>query len=201
MVSLDYVVSASGDDGGVDETGAFSNSGSIHYIGWWDGAACNLYVRFLAVTIPVGAIITVAYLSFREGSVDGNGGSATIYGDDSASPTAPTSAATYNAKVLTSASVPWSPGTSAGWKNTPSLVSIVQEIVDSYNLSAGAPVQFLVKGGGSGQNDASMRAFDYFSTPINQYAPKLHIEYSVAVPGSSLVVPIHRRRFNAIIVR
>ncbi len=185
--TLDLQVGANGDDGIVYGTsqgsgGTFGNGGWIGLLLFGKGSS-NLYnnwTRFTGITIISGATITVAYLTYTGGSsLPGTGN--TVYSDiwanDTGTPVAPTTASEYWALVKTTATAAWD--SIANWStgtqyNTPSLVALVQELVDSYSYS-NAAMQFMHWDGGSSA-DAYRGPYDYSGSAAG--ATKLHIEYS-----------------------
>lgn len=179
MVTLDYQVVASANDGYI-EGSTFNNSGSYLYAGCQVDDVDSFFARFLAVTIPAGSTINVAYISVYYSDVLGTPPTCQLYFDDSATPTAPTSVSSFNAKTKTTNHVSFIPPSSGTWKNSGSLVAIIQELVDSYDYSSGAAMQLLCIGSGSGDNTSRMYSYNYTG---NVRGPKLHIEYTA--PASS----------------
>jgi len=60
-------------------------------------------------------------------------------------------------------------------------------------------MQFKIHGDGAGGYHAQdLLSWDYSD---NTKAPKLHIEYTEAAAGGSLVIPSHRRRFQTLSMR
>lgn len=160
-------IAANADDGwatlSVGHTAtAFTSAGNALKAGR-DGAGirygCSL--RFASVDIPDGAIITGAYINLvakiNKAQPVGN---LIVYGDDADNASAPTNAATWNAKNLTSASfvwIPYDPYTySAGDIHqtlntfTGDLTAIVNEIRDRGGWSSGNAMQFFIEENGSG---------------------------------------------------
>ena len=89
-------------------------------------------VVFRSVDIPAGAYITEAFLLFTSAGYSTSIPSTIIYGIDSDDVTASTSHTTFDNQPLTTASVSWTPTewTTEYAYESPSLVSVVQEIVD-----------------------------------------------------------------------
>lgn len=195
MTTIEYRIGADADDGYWYGT-TFDND-DIQVGKNFMGVVCSCFARWTGVTIPAGATITVAYVTYNATGGNGTPSGCTIYFDDSASPTAPTTASQANAKTKTTNYVSYSPSTS-GTLNTSSLVSIIQELVDTYDYSAGAPMQMLWIGGGSSKTWADIK--NYGDYPPATSMMLLHIEFSAAASGS-LVIPSHRRRLNALLVR
>jgi hypothetical protein len=158
------------------------------------------YIRSVAclwsgVTIPAGATIDVAYISlYLVTGVEAN--PVIINFDDVANATAVTNYTTFAAKTRTTASLSWTPTANSGWNNTSSIVSIIQELVNSYSYASGANMQMLETGGNSGSY-IYYCSYDYGSS----YAPKLHIEYTEAAAAASLVIPSLSRTMKTLLVR
>jgi hypothetical protein len=175
--TIDVQVGAGADDG-YRASGAygFQPASSNGYCGYSSNS--NFYYlhnfqRFTGVTLE--ATIDVAYLQcYQYGSIAGSP-ELKVYGVDEDNPAAPTSAAEFDADPLTSAAVDWDGlWTINNWNNSPSLVSIVQELVDSYTISGDA-IMFQTKNDKAPYNDYN-NARSYNSDPA--YAVKLHIEYT-----------------------
>jgi hypothetical protein len=175
--TIDVQVGAGADDG-YRATGAygFQPASSNGYCGYSSNS--NFYYlhnfqRFTGVTLE--GTIDVAYLQcYQYGSIAGSP-ELKIYGVDEDNPAAPTSAAEFDADPLTSTAVDWDGlWTINNWNNSPSIVSIVQELVDSYTISGDA-IMFQIKNDKAPNNDYN-NARSYNSGPA--YAVKLHIEYT-----------------------
>jgi hypothetical protein len=135
-------------------------------------------MRFTGITIPQGSTITAAYLSFKASEADSVATvNCRIWGENVATPATYSTLTNFNARTKTSTSVDWNPiGTWAvnKWYNSPSLVTVVQELVNARAYSNGA-MAFIV-------NDISstadaIRAFCQYNDSPSE-APKLHIEYT-----------------------
>ena len=139
-------------------------------------------VRFNNLNIPKGATITRAFLTFRAISADSpmdNTSATSLTIKAEASDNAGTFTSTANnisSRSLTSASATWTPGS---WMNntnvnSPSIKTVVQEIVNRSGWSSGNSMAFVVTGTGS------RSAASYNGDAVN--APKLTIEYSTSPP-------------------
>jgi hypothetical protein len=90
---------------------------------------------------PKGATITAAYISCYLFDTGGDDAYMDIYADDQASAPGFTND-DYNitARILTTASVPWvANGIAAGgvgWFNSPSIVTVIQELVTDYDVTS-----------------------------------------------------------------
>jgi hypothetical protein len=171
MPSLNYQQSANGDSG--YSQGAGFSSPNRYYCGSL-GGTIYAFLRFTGVTIPVGATITAAYLSFYE-NASGGTPLTKIYAEDAADPAACTSRTDLYNRTKTTAVVDQDGNPAAGWYNTNDISSIIQELVNSYDYSAGKAIQFLHDNDGGG-NGNYLEHESYFTT--NSLAPKLHIEYT-----------------------
>jgi len=185
--TINAQVAASEDDGYIygatyPPTSGISTTGTTVVAGRATGGAdfgySDSWYRFTGITIPQGSTINVAYLSLFEQSSAGTP-LTKIYADDQNDPTAPTTAAIYNARTPTTAGVDMDgdPGGFA-WYDSSSIISVIQELVDSYDYSNEA-IQILHKddGSGSGSNVRGSRSYDNTTSPANTWGPKLHIEY------------------------
>jgi hypothetical protein len=148
MANFTERVQASLDDGYY--AGAWFNNNSTFGFGKsFVGAAVTAALRFSNVTIPNGATITAATLTLRAENTDTDTVNAKVYGIDedntanfSADPTG---------RSRTTANADWDrAGTTANVDYTsPSLVSIVQEIVDRPGWSSGNAMGFIIDDDGS----------------------------------------------------
>lgn len=180
MTAIDYQVAASGDDGHWYQS-TFSGNGVSLQIGGTTSRDYNIFARFTGVTIPAGATITAAYVSLHYTGAAGTPGEFPIYFEDAANPAAPTTAADANGRTKTTATINWTPPGSANWNNSPDLSSIIQELVNSYDYSSGAAMQFLWIG--AIQETTIFRQYKSYDYTGNESGPKLHIEYTEAAGG------------------
>ena len=141
------------------------------------GLSYNFFLYFTGITIPEGATIDAAYISVRARSGYSGTPLARIYAEDAASPECVDEAGDIDAKTKTTNYVDWtiSNWTTGEWYNSPSIKTIIQELVDSYAYSA-SPIQLLILNNGSPEN-AYRNIYDYNNG--SAYAAKLHIEYTV----------------------
>lgn len=172
---------------GLDDTylkgGTFGDDDDVKcgnvYGAVWDNA-----LRFTNVTIPKEAIITAAYInltcSTRQTGITVH---LKISGNDVDNAVAPTSAAEFNALVKTAAEVSWN--INAIYEindevNTPSLVDIIQEIVNRGSWASGNAMQIIISDASS--DDSAYRGFYSFDSEPD--SALLHVEYaSIAVPS------------------
>lgn len=136
-------------------------------------------LRFRNVTVPQGATITAAYITFREGNTDTNDTcNVRIAGNDVDDGVSPTDNTEFEDLVLTAATVDWDAlphATEYTTRNSPSIVSIIQEIVDRGSWASGNAMQFRVDDNGS--DNSARRRYTSFDEEEDE-APLLHIEYS-----------------------
>lgn len=107
----------------------------------------NNVFRFNNVTIPQGSTINSATLYIKSSSADSGAVSLKIYGNDTDNPSFPTSIATADALVKTTANVDWD--ITDAWDDTvtyssPDLSTIIQEIVDRVGFSSGNNLQLIL---------------------------------------------------------
>ena len=144
-------------------------------IGILSGDEYSIFARWENVTIPRGAKITAAYVSFYCDTKSGTTPAATIYFEKAQNPTAPTGV-NFIERPKTTASVSWTPPTTSGWNSSPSLVSIISELVAEYDYSNGSAMQLFWIPTGSLIGEVRYLAYDYNTLA---YAPRLHIEYTM----------------------
>jgi type IV pilus assembly protein PilY1 len=174
---LDYQVGASADDADEQSGGLMAlTSATLLNV---DGANEWNGVRFLAVTIPVGATIEAAYLTLNFPTASLDEPDVTISGLDTANPgTFTTDANNISGRTRTTASVNWASANlgAPGNFNTADLSAIVAELVASYDYSAGSAMGFVwTSRAGDVARDTSITAYDGTAAS----APKLHIEYRI----------------------
>ncbi len=192
-VTVDEDVAAGGDDGSHDSSSGFSSSDNNARIGAGAGKVWDIFTRF--TTVAIDGTIDVAYTEIRAGLTDASVGTHDIYAIDEDNSVAPTSAAEFETDdgLHTTATVSWQPGGGSGltedvFYQSPSIVSIIQEIVDRGGWSSGNALQ-IHHDGRSGQNDAWWDFYDFTSAA----AAKLHIEYTAA--GGPTFKPQHTMWF------
>ena len=172
LVTIDRRVSGSADDAEEFSSGTTYDDNDLDLAG-----VAYIGVRFTNLSIPQGATITNAYITFEamEENTDNTPSTTlTIYGQavDDASAFNFGQAHNISNRTLTSASVSWSPST---WTEdstyqTPDLSSIVQELVDRDGWNSGNSMVFIFTG--TGYREAKAYNEDPNSAPI------LHVEYT-----------------------
>lgn len=194
MVTLDYQVSTPEDDGYWVTSLTFSYGTVDLPLGGLSGYQIKVFCRWTGITIPAGAKITSAYVSFRFYNYSGTPPECTLHFEDAANPSAISSASDGDDRVKTTANISVTGPTSGEWWNTGSIVSIIQELVDSYDYSSGAAMQMIIDGGAS--NSYSYQSAYGDGDPAGPRAPKLHIEYASGDHRSSSFRGMFRGMFN-----
>ena len=197
MVTIDKQVASSKYDGywGIGSYNIFDNADQYQVLGKTGQSRSNVFACWTSVIIPVGAIITTAYVQWRFHSYSGSPPECTLYFNDAKPAVVPSSYTTAEALVKTTAKVEYTPPITGDWVTSPELKTIIQELVDSYDYSSGSSMELLGIGiPYDGYNAyTAFRTYDYATGD----APKLHIEYSLS--ASSLLSK--RRSFNSLLVR
>lgn len=146
--------------------------------------------RFQNIIIPVGATIVTAYMEYYPYFTDTGGFNSWFYAEDGANPGTFTSVNNnMSARTPTTTTVPFTGPpvwTANVWINGPELKTIIQELVDSYDYSAGAAIVII--------NEYDLlttpeRAFhSYESNP--DLAAKLHIEYTAGTTSYGPIIQV-----------
>jgi hypothetical protein len=187
-VSIEMQIAANADDGG--ETGAawyvaghptynpdmeFGNyAGGVPYDGF----------RF-QLDIPQGATITAAYMSHYGGfGITGSPVLLKIYADNVDNSAAWSTAARPSLRAATTAQIDWdlTSWTDAGWNNSTSILSVIQEIVNRSGWAANNYIGLIIKDDGS-VSGRSVWGSDYSGGA--SFAAKLYINYTTATDTQS----------------
>ncbi|CAA6819329.1 MAG: Chitinase (EC [uncultured Thiotrichaceae bacterium] len=177
--TLDIQVNSSADDAEEFSDGEmYLDSSDLEFIDSSESNNQMIGVRFNEVALPVGAIITNAYLQFKTDETDSEDTNLIIYGDSNVNPAAFTETnGDISDRILTAASSDWAP---APWstigeqdvdQRSSDISNIIQELVNQPGWNRGQSMAFIIKGAGKRVADS----FDGNS----EDAPILHIEYSV----------------------
>lgn len=196
MVTIDKQVDSSTYDGYwcADFYYVLDNADHYQILGNMSGSRFNIFACWTSVIIPVGAIITTAYVQWRFHSYLGSPPECTLYFNDAKPAVVPSSYTDAEALVKTTANVKYTPPITGDWVTSPELKTIIQELVDSYDYSSGSSMELLGIGttyDGTDYDYTAFRTYDYATGD----APKLHIEYSLPSLLSK------RRSFNSLLVR
>ena len=154
MASGTFYPAVSGDDGRW-ETGTFISNSIALIIGNYSAKSQTLFARFPSVNIPQGSTIDSAFVKLTaygtnsDTIIDVN-----IYFNDIDNAIAPTDETEADALALTTNLSNWIPG---GWTDgvqydSPSLVSVLQEVIDRGGWSSGNALQVVIKDNGSSSN-------------------------------------------------
>lgn len=148
-------------------------------IGTYDNA-----VRFQNVAVPQGATITSAYIEFIAEENGSGSYSAVIEGVDENNASAYSNGQNLSSLSKTSETATWSGSDS--WtidapKTTPSLVDVVQEIVDRSGWSSGNDMGFVINTG-----SGARAAHSYDSDPTK--APKLVVNYETSTVSYVVII-------------
>jgi hypothetical protein len=177
--TIDKQVGTGGNDGG-RYTGAYGfatgayGGFNLGYLTNSNYLNCHGFATFTGITIPAGATITTAYLQFYAAGHSGTP-QLKIYAVDADNPGSPSNATQFDGEPLTSAAVDWDGAwTDSAWNTSPSIISIIQELVDSYTISNENMVIIIKNDGGTTQRYNWWISYDDNSSE----APKLHIEYA-----------------------
>jgi hypothetical protein len=183
--SIDLKVSASSDDCDRDNVNWTTTTTTLYLD--WDSAGQADGVRFTNVTVPKGATIVDAYLRVRarDGTTPASG--TTIYGQAADDPVTFSTAADWNGRTWTTANVYWAPSAWVAntYYNSPDISSVIEEIITRSGWSSGQAMAFKLDG------DEADRIYGFsYDYNSGQYAPELHIEYSMydsltVTPGQS----------------
>jgi len=146
-------------------------------------------MRFKNVAIPQGATISSAYLEFETDETESGATSVVIFGEnvDDANEFSE-SGSDISARSKTSASADWSP---SSWNSvdelhqTPSIASIIKEIVDRSGWSSGNDLVIMIEPGSSCTNINCKRTGESHEGE-SSHAPLLVINYSAGPPPPAL---------------
>jgi hypothetical protein len=182
MTELTITLAGDSDDGSRQGTALFNTD--AYRVGTRSVAANNprdAWVRFVLPVSLAGATITDARLILKIYDFTGTLLS-TIFAEDAASPSAPTTVSDYTGRVVTTASVDLDiPSPSYELDVTSgNLSAIIQELVDSYGEQLSV-VQILHKDRRGTQTNNTTQFYDY--TQSTAKAAQLQITYTLASAG------------------
>ena len=185
MATLEVSVVAGADDGYSDSAGGFTPALNNNVVGNIS-AVFDMWLRFLNVTVPVGATITSAYLEvYGFHNVNSIDVVSNIYANDADDATLPTTRATHEAKARTTAFTAWD--NPAAWsgatRQSDDLSAVIQEVVDRPGWASGNALMILWDDDGSPagpDNRLHASSYEHATHP----APLLHIEYTEPASGA-----------------
>jgi hypothetical protein len=167
-------VAAGSDDAEESATGTISvGSSDLELV--FDGTDQLVGMRFNGVTIPPGATITGAFVQFQADKATSTATSLTIRGQAADNAVTFSSTNKIAPRIRTAIGVSWSPvaWTAAGQagvgQQTPSLVSVIQEIINRPGWRSGNSLAIIING--TGQRVA--QSYEGLSTA----APLLRVDY------------------------
>ena len=186
--TIDVKVAASADDANIHEANIYKADGYLRMGNFWiDGITeygCSVVMRFTNINIDSTATISTSYITFKSNAdLSGNTVNLKIYGQQSNNANTFSTYADYTGRATTTATVSWN--SVGGWTdkstyNTPSINSIIGELVTDYSGLSSANIAFFVLNNGSSTGIWATRdSYDYDSS--SNKCPNLHIEYTVPV--------------------
>lgn len=134
----------------------YFEAASQSYVGVVYGKHYNFFCRFPNISAPAGCTITTATLTLKSHqNTSPTDWLVKISASDEDNAAAPTSVATYNGKTSTTAQVDWDV-TSGTWndgvdKTSPSIVTVIQEIIDRGLWAGGQAILLLLKEDGGSE--------------------------------------------------
>lgn len=187
MVTVEYQVGASEDDGYWYGASGFSNSASSLYLGVGASTLYKTFIRFPAVIIPDGVTFNEAYLSFYYSGKQGTPIECDLYGESAANPSAVSSRNDGESRTKTSVSVKITSPVSGTWW-TKDIKTIIEDLAGDFSYKDGAAMQFfIIPPAPTGTaNFGQCRAYDYSG---NVTGPKLTIIYTEAAgkPAANVI--------------
>ena len=171
-------VAASFDDAEEVASGSMSRTSSdLELMFQPSGDQLAVGMRFLGVTVPVGATITNAYIQFQTDESSGGASSLSVVGQADANPvTFGSGANDITNRPTTGASVAWSPpdwnvvGEQGPNQQTPNLAAVIQQIIEVPGWASGNAMVLIITGTGD-------RVAESFNG-VPAAAPLIHIEYT-----------------------
>src|SRR3990172_4251525 len=183
--TLNFQVGASLDDTYVKNATESNNPTAVDlFVGEAGGNIYDSGYRWTGITIEDNSTIDVAYISLYLDFIDSSGTIKTIiYFEDVSSPAQFDGATWVPARTKTTASTTWdinsgAPETQGAFNNSPSIVSIIQELIDTYTYSSGVMAFFHLNNASPAWRYIISDSYD----GVQANAAKLHIEYTTGVP-------------------
>ena len=176
VITLEIGISIGRDDAEESSTGVMNLASSdLEMVNKTSGNQ-TVGIRFTGVSIPQGATIVNAYVQFKAYAKASTATSLTIQGENTNNSLAfGTTTRNLSSRIRTGAAVSWSPlawtliGEADLQQRTPDLASIIQEIVNRTDWSAGNALAIVISGTGL------RSAKTYESDQLG--AAMLHVEY------------------------
>ena len=138
-----------------------------------------------SATLPQGCVIDSATMQIYVYSTSTDDADVDICGEDVDSAPAYNSGLHLTSRTKTSASVTWTQtGLGIGWKTSPELKTIIQELVDRPGWSSGNYIGLMF----FGRSGYSLRYYS-FDQAGNEHGPKLDITYHTSSVGADNIPP------------
>ena len=145
----------------------------------FDASNQTVGMRFTGVNLPKNALISNAYVQFQTDETDATSTSLTIWGEAQDNPgTFFATNLNVSSRLRTATSVGWTPppwivvDQAGADQRTSNITTILQEIINRPDWSAGNSMAMII--GGTGRRTA--RAHDILPSA----APRLHVEYTIS---------------------
>lgn len=189
MASCDLQVGQGSDDGYENEnSGSVVITASTLWLASSTNASARIWgvCRFCGSLPPKGATISVAYTSVYGAHATYNNANVDIYAEDGAGPTTLTTATgDITDRTRTTASTAWAADSvGTGWVQSPSLVSVIQELVNDYAVTA---IALIFKPRTDTVKLFQIRQQNFTG---NAHGVKLHLEWTAV--GEGKVHRVHR---------
>jgi len=197
---LDLPIAAGGDDAEEASSGGISLTGSdLELV--LDASLQTVGLRWTGVAIPVGYVVTAAWVQFRADETSSGAASLVLQAEANANATPFTTAlGSLSSRPRMPASVAWSPptwdsvGEAGPDQRTPDLSALIQAVVDQPGWASGNALALLVTGSGRRTADPFEGGFPpvlhvEFEPPDN-FAPVLHLDAPAATDVLTELEPV-----------
>lgn len=190
MPTRTFKPATSADDGLWSPGGGLWSPTSVGEYCGYDSASRNTFIRFPSLTIPPKTTIDSAKIIFcAYSSLSANNANVRIYANDVGDATAPTSGATAEALVLTTAYVDWD--VIASWTintyyDSPDLTAIIQEIINRDDYVLFSALTIVIKDNSS--TVAAHRIAHSYDGLVEAKYPILSITYASTSTGNGVSV-------------
>jgi len=179
--TVEYNISAVIDDAYYLIGYEFSNNSTLGYL---KSSSYDNYVgfRFDNINVSIGAIIDDACISlYSSDSPDDNDYMITIYGINDIDPLGFSTSADLSDALIFSSYVNWNMKYLEGgnWAASNNIKSIIQDMIENVGWVTGNAVAFRFSSAQSSSGTRSFRTYDY---NVNEYTPKLYIQYHTLTP-------------------